>query len=82
MSQFEKKSVNNGNLAIWLNSLKLGHLQTPQGILYPRERQNPLKLPVQGYTAGRGYMCLAVAVCSGRGCLFLFAENFKNVRLK
>ncbi len=59
MSQFEKKSVNNGNLAIWLNSLKLGHLQTPQGkkdpgvkrpqgILYPRERQNPLKLPVQG----------------------------------
>ncbi len=31
MSQFEKKSVNNGNLAIWLNSLKLGHLQTPQG---------------------------------------------------
>ncbi len=59
MSQFEKKSVNNGNLAIWLNSLKLGHLQTPQGkktlgkrpqgILYPRERQNPLKLPVQGY---------------------------------
>ncbi len=23
MSQFEKKSVNNGNLAIWLNSLKL-----------------------------------------------------------
>ena len=28
MSQFEKKSVNNGNLAIWLNSLKLGHLQT------------------------------------------------------
>ena len=31
MSQFEKKSVNNVNLAIWLNSLKLGHLQTPQG---------------------------------------------------
>jgi hypothetical protein len=31
MSRFEKKSVNNGNLAIWLNSLKLGHLQTPQG---------------------------------------------------
>ena len=31
MSQFEKKSVNNGNLAIWLNSLKLGHLQIPQG---------------------------------------------------
>ena len=25
MSQFEKKSVNNGNLAVWLNSLKLGH---------------------------------------------------------
>ncbi len=31
MSQFEKKSVNNGNLTILLNSLKLGHLQTPQG---------------------------------------------------
>ncbi len=31
MSQFEKKSVNKGNLAIWQNSLKLGHLQTPQG---------------------------------------------------
>jgi hypothetical protein len=31
MSQFEKKSENNGNFAIWLNSLKLGHLQTPQG---------------------------------------------------
>ncbi len=36
----------------------------------------------QGYTAGRGYMCLAVAVCSGRGCLFLFAENIKKFRFK
>jgi hypothetical protein len=31
MSQFEKKSVKNENLTIWLNPLKLGHLQTPQG---------------------------------------------------
>ncbi len=30
-SQFEKKSVKNGNLVIWLNPLKLGNLQTPQG---------------------------------------------------
>ena len=36
----------------------------------------------QGYTAGRGYMCLAVAVCSGRGWLFLFAENIKKIRFK
>jgi hypothetical protein len=58
----DEKSAKKENLAIWPNTLKLGNLQTPQGkktlgvkrpqgILYPRERQNPLKLPVQpGHT--------------------------------
>ena len=36
----------------------------------------------QGSPAGRGYLCLAVAICSGRGYLFLFAKNVKNYRLK
>jgi hypothetical protein len=48
----------------------------------PLNKRAELTQWAQGYTAGRGYMCLAVAVCSGRGCLFLFAENFKNIRLK
>jgi hypothetical protein len=26
-----KKSMNNENLAIWLNPLKIGKMQTPQG---------------------------------------------------
>jgi len=33
---------------------------------------------LQGSPAGRGYLCLAVAICSGRGYLFLFAKNVKN----
>ncbi len=36
----------------------------------------------QGSPAGRGYLCLAVAICSGRGYLFLFAKNVNNYRFK
>jgi hypothetical protein len=31
MLTIDEKSAKNVNLAIWLNPLKLGHLQTPQG---------------------------------------------------
>ncbi len=41
-----------------------------------------MDLSEQGSPAGRGYLCLAVAICSGRGYLFLFSKNVKNYRFK
>jgi len=47
----------------------------PQGVGTVENGKTLIWVWEQGSPAGRGYLCLAVAICSGRGYLFLFAKN-------
>ncbi len=71
MSQFEKKSVNNGNLAIWLNSLKLGHLQT-------NRVKRPWGKKTTGYSIPQGKTKSTKTTSSGVHLTFLKHLNITN----
>ena len=74
MSQFEKKSVNNGNLAIWLNSLKLGHLQT-------NRVKRPWGKKTTGYSTPQGKTKSTKTTSSGAGIIQLWRHYSRPGRV-